>query len=260
MALERILDTLDGLNEVVAAEYSKGEDGKFHLSVNGDEDVTGLKANNKTLIEEKRNLQKQMEIYKDLGDPTKAKEALAKLRKMEEDKLIAEGDVEKIIAHRTENMRQDHTNQVKALAEMQDKITAENGKLKAHLNRVVIERGILDAANVVGQPKKEALIDIIARGNQTWHLDDDGNPIPKNPDGSIIYGKDGKAPMTMEEWAAKQMETAPHLWLESKGGGARGSLSTADGRKLSPEELASLSPMAKARLATERGLRKQATA
>lgn len=263
--LKRVLENLDGLAAEVAALYKKGEDGKYHLDLEGGDDVSGLKKNNAELLNEKKKLQdekkkleEQMALYKDLGDPEKAKEALAKIRKIEEEKLIAEGDIDKIVTKRTEAMRQDFAAQSKALSDANDKLTAENGKLKTHLNQVVIERGVLDACGRVGQLRKEAVVDIISRGNQTWSLDEEGHPVPKNPDGTTIYGKDGKAPMTMDEWASLQIEAAPHLWMPSKGGGGLGSGNGPDGTKMTSEELSKLSPMAKARYATQNGLRKTA--
>lgn len=41
--LKAVLDTLDGLPDAIKAEYKKGEDGKFHLEVEGGEDTGALK-------------------------------------------------------------------------------------------------------------------------------------------------------------------------------------------------------------------------
>ena len=60
--------------------------------------------------------------------------------------------------------------------------------------------------------------DILARGRKVWHLDETGNPVPKEND-KILYGKDGKAPMTFDEWAIVQMEVASFLFEPSTGGG-----------------------------------------
>ena len=55
----------------------------------------------------------------------------------------------------------------------------------------------------------------------------------------------------MREWAEKLLEQAPHLFEESKGGGARGSIIGGSGKAISAEELARLSPAQK--LAFARG-------
>ena len=247
MALEMMLDTLEGVHESLHGEYAKKEDGKFHLIVNGMEDVTGLKNNNKQLIEEKRKLQDKIKAFGDI-DPSKAQEALEKLRQLEEKQLLEAGEVDKVVEKRTALMRQDHENQVNKMTEGLEAVTGERDMLKQRLSKAVIERGILDAVNTVGQPRKEALIDIISRGTAVFQLDENGEPKPLNPDGTTIYGKDGKNAMTMVEWATNLLENASHLWLESKGGGARGNVAGGDGRTYTAEELDRMSPSEKMKI------------
>lgn len=252
MSLKAILDTLEGLPDAVKSEYQQKEDGKYYLSVEGQEDVSGLKANMAKLLDEKKKLQEKYKDYADI-DPAKAKEALEKLRRIEEKELLDAGEVDKVVEKRVELMRQDHASQVQKLTEAQDKLTEDNKRLKAQLNKAVIESGIIDAANSVGQPRKEAMEDIIARGVRTWKLNDEGKPVAIKEDGTTIYGKDGKQPITMKEWAEALLESAPHLWIASTGGGARGTLSM-NGQKITQEELAKLSPTQKMQLA--RSMRK----
>lgn len=251
MALQAILESLEGINEAFHPEYRKAEDGKFYLIVEGLEDVAGLKANNAKLLDEKRKLQEKYKQFEGI-DPAKAQEALAKLQKLEEQRLLDDGQVEEVIAKRTQLMKQNHENQINQYIETTKQKDEENAKLRSALNTAVIERGVIDAVNAVGQPKKEALEDIIARGKRIWQLNEDGQPVPLNPDGTVVYGKDASKAMTMSEWAANLLEVAPHLWLDSKGGGARGSVVIAGGRSLSSEELSRLSPTEKAKAA--RGL------
>lgn len=249
MALKAVLDSLDGLSDDIKSLYVQKDDGKFHLDVEGGEDISGLKANYQKLLDEKKKLQDRYKAYDDI-DPAKAKEALDKLRKIEEKELLDAGEVDKVVEKRVELMRQDHQSQIQKMTEAQDALTQENAKLKSRLSEAVIERGILDAVNAVGQPRKEALEDIVARGVKTWKLDDQGKPIPLKADGTTIYGKDGKLPMTMQEWAESLLESAPHLWLPSSGGGARGGLNRGNkGGDLSREEVAKLTPIEKAKLA-----------
>lgn len=248
MALELILNSLDGVPEVLHGEYTKQSDGTYRLGVNGMEDVSGLKKNNAELLEEKRKAQEKLKLYEGIEDPAKAKEALARLRQLEEKDLLEKGEVEKVIEKRTQMMRTDHENQVKQLNTALDGTKGENERLRSQLSKAVIERGILDAVTAVGQPRKEAMIDIISRGLGTFKLDDNGNPIPQNADGSTIFGKDGQKAMTMSEWAASLLESAPHLFLESKGGGAKGSMAAVNGTQLSAEQMAALSPAQKMEL------------
>lgn len=250
MALEMVVDSLDSVPEGLRSEYKKGEDGKYHLDVNGVEDVSGLKSALQKEREQVKELKAKAAAYEGI-DPTKAAEALEKLRQIEEKELIAKGEVEKVVENRTKLMQQDHAEQVKKLTERAEQAEAQAAKATEQLATVVIERDVSEAVNEVGRPRKNALIDILQRARQTWKLDESGKPIATNPDGTTIYGKDGKEPISMKEWAEKLLEAAPHLFEESKGGGARGSIVNSGGQRLSAEELAKLSPAQ--RLAFARG-------
>lgn len=253
MKLKLVVDSLDGMEEAHKSLYEKGEDGKYHLSVDGVEDVSGLKS----------ALQKERDAVKELKskyakydgiDPAKAQEALEKLRQIEEKDLIDKGELEKVIENRTKLMQQDHAEQIKKLTERAE--TAEKGlqTTKDQLATAVIERGIADAVTEVGQARKGAMLDIIQRGRMTWRLDDEGKPVAMNADGTTIYGKDGKAPISMKEWAENLLEQAPHLFEESKGGGAKGSIIGGDGRKITEEELIKMTPAQKLNFARSQGL------
>jgi len=250
MALSAVLDTteFDSLAEILKTEYRKSEaDGKYYLVVDGLEDVSALRANNQKLVEEKRKLQEKYKAFENI-DPAKAAEALDKLRKIEEKQLLDSGEVEKVIENRTTLMKKDHEGRIEAMTTASKKLEEDNKKLLVQLNEAVVVRGIQDAVNSVGQPRKEALEDIISRGMRTWQLGDDSKPIPRDSAGNIMYGKDGKAPMTMHEWAQSLMESAPHLWTEPKGGGARGSNTMLGNKQYADADLDKLSPTAKAQL------------
>lgn len=253
MTLKMVVDSLESVEEAFRSLYAKGEDGKFHLSVEGVEDVSGLKSALQKEREANKEMKGKMAAYEGI-DPEKAQEALKKLRDIEEKKLIEAGELEKVLENRTKIMRQDHQAQVDQLTKRAEAAEADSDKTRKLLATAIIERGITDAVNEIGQPRKGAIIDIIQRGRQTWRLDENGKPVAYNDDGTTIYGKDGKEPISMKEWAQKLLEQAPHLFEESRGGGARGSIVGGDGSTLSAEELAKLSPAQ--RLAFARGQKK----
>lgn len=253
MALQLVVDSLDNVPEPIRGEYAKGEDGKFHLNVDGVEDVTGLKSALQKERDNVKELKAKYAAYEGI-DPEKAQEALQKLRDLEEKKLIEAGELEKVLENRTKMMRQDHQAQVEQLTKRAEAAETSAADLRKQLATAVIERGIADAVAEVGQPRKGALIDIIQRGRQTWKLDDKGKPVATNEDGTTVYGKDGKEPISMKEWAENLLEQAPHLFEESKGGGAKGSIVGGDGKSMPAEELAKLSPAQ--RIAFARGLKR----
>lgn len=60
MALKAVLASIDGLPDSVKSEYTKGDDGRFYLSVDGIDEmpaVVGLKQAKQTILDEKKILQ-----------------------------------------------------------------------------------------------------------------------------------------------------------------------------------------------------------
>ena len=68
----------------------------------------------------------------------------------------------------------------------------------------------------------EAAEDIILRARGTFKLSEDGEAIATDRDGEVVYGKDGKTPLSPLEWAESLRESAPHLWPRASGTHAPG--------------------------------------
>lgn len=217
MSLKAFVKSLDEVSEQFRVLYVEDGNGGFKLDAEGVEDVTGLKNSLTAVREELKTLKADYTKYKDL-DPDKAREALKKIEELGDKDLLDSGKVDELVTRRTERMRIDFDSQVKALKaateEKDTTIETLSGRLEKHL----IEQGLVAAAMEVGVPKKSAIQDITSRGKGTWKLDENGNPIALAPDGSKIFGKDGKAPITMVEWADGLMGEAPHLFEPSTGG------------------------------------------
>jgi hypothetical protein len=88
--LKAVLDSLDGLPDAQKSLYEEGEDGKFHLSAEGIEDVGGLKS----ALEKERKERKAAERkLKELGDIDP--DEVQRLRDAEDARADKETDVEK---------------------------------------------------------------------------------------------------------------------------------------------------------------------
>lgn len=237
MKLKAFVKSLDEVPEQFRELYVEDGNGGFKLDAEGVEDVTGLKNSLAAVREELKTLKADYTKYRDL-DPDKAREALKKMEELEDKGLLDAGKIDELVARRTERMRMDFDSQVTALKaateERDNVIKTLSGRLEKHL----IEQGLVAAAMEVGVPRKSALQDITSRGKGTWKLDEHGNPIAVGPDGSKIFGKDGKAPITMVEWASGLMAEAPHLFEPSTGGPKppKRPQGPTDGVNLSPTE------------------------
>lgn len=65
-----------------------------------------------------------------------------------------------------------------------------------------------------------ALDDVVARSQGVWQLEND-NPVAKDTTGSDIWAKDTTTPITIDQWVQSLSETAPHLFGNSEGTGAK---------------------------------------
>ena len=87
MALELMLDSLDGVDESISKMYEKGTDGKFNLKKDflpvGFEDIQGLRTNRDKILGEKKSLQAKLDEIDAAAKKAKeeAEEALRKALK-----------------------------------------------------------------------------------------------------------------------------------------------------------------------------------
>jgi len=120
--------------------------------------------------------------------------------------------------------------------QLQERVAALEKELQAKNRRLaeeVLERGIREAVAAVGDVHKDAWKDVIARGKAVFSLDEQGQPVPRDAAGELIYGPEGLAPMTFGQWAQKLMTEAPHLFKASgsAGSGAAGGKGAGQGAK-----------------------------
>lgn len=125
MKLKQTLDTLDGLDEALKGLYAQGEDGKYHLDVEGLPEMSAaLKQANKEAADRRKALEK----FKDV-DP----EEFARLKALEDEvntaKARAEGDFAKL----REQMAAKHAKDLEAT------------KKQADSYRVALEKNLVDA-------------------------------------------------------------------------------------------------------------------
>lgn len=222
MALRREYATADEIPAELKALYVE-KDGKFLLDVDGgvagpdqagalDKERKRARELEKTLNDLRKNLEGL--------DPAKAREALATLRQLEEKGDLAElpealqTKVDAIVRKRTERMAADY----------QEKLAAAEGQVKTlngRLEELLIDNGLRTAAAKSGV-KPSAIDDVVLYGRTQWKLDKDGKPVPMKGD-EVLYGKDGKTPMSPDEWLADRSTDRPHWFEPSTGGGAKGS-------------------------------------
>lgn len=208
-ALKAVLDTLDGVDAAIQPLYTKGEDGKFILGVEGMVPSSKLDEFRTNNIELKR----QIEQFKDV-DPKRYKELVDQFNKLNEKKLIDAGEVDKVVEQRVTALRTEMEKTVKDLTESRD-------GLSNRLASVLIDSTVKSAAIAVGAVPT-AVDDVVLRAKALFTLKD-GEVVAMNSKGEVIYGKDGTTPLGIDEWVKTLKTMAPHLFAGMQGGGAGGS-------------------------------------
>jgi hypothetical protein len=210
MALQLIVDSVDGLPDAVKSLYVE-KNGKYELQVEGAVPKVKLdefRSNNINLMNELKVLK---ETYKSV-DVDQYNELLKEHQKLKDKKLIEEGKVEELVGERVSRMKTELDNKIKQLTEERD-------GLGNQLSTLVIDTELQKAAIASGA-KATAIVDIINRGKQIFKLID-GKAIAHEGE-KIKYGSDGVTPLSVTEFMKDLVSSAPHLFEESKGGGAHG--------------------------------------
>lgn len=194
-------------------------------------EVTGLKTKNSELLgtikQQKENLSRFDGI-----DPDAVRGILQRFSDDEEAKLIAAGKIDEVLDKRTERMRADVDKQIKAANERADKAEAFSNKFR---DRVLGDAIRAAAAKTGALP--EASDDLILRAKGTFQLNDEGEAVAVDANGDVLFGKDGKTPLSPLEWAESLKETAPHLFPRAEGTGAGGHKPGGGGGSLKRSEM-----------------------
>lgn len=205
--------TLEEIPEALRSYYKKQDDGSYVLECEGAADmkkVQEFRDTNTRLMKENDDLKKR---FKDV-DP----DEFVRLKSIETDLQsgkLAGTKAEEILNQRTAEMKKAHD---KAVAELNEKLTAANGTL----SRLMINDAAVQAALPKGL-RKEAAADLQARVAQVFRLVD-GKPVAMNGD-QKLYGKDG-GELTIGEYIDGMITSAPHLFEPSAGTGAGGASNT----------------------------------
>ncbi|RUR52703.1 hypothetical protein [Vreelandella populi] len=186
-----------------------------------DEDVQGLKAKNNELISRQKQANSKLEALESQFeglDIDSLKRIAQQAGQDEESKLIAEGKLDEVVNRRTEKMRSDFERQLNEERQKREQSEQFANRYQDKVLADGIKSGALKAGAI-----NEALDDFVFRGKTQFKLNEYGEPVAVDKDGEVIYGKDGRTPLTPAEWAEGLRETAPHLFPRAVGTGAPGS-------------------------------------
>ncbi|HBX6198209.1 TPA: hypothetical protein MH639_16660 [Klebsiella pneumoniae] len=195
--------------------------------------VSGLKNKNSELLGKLKESTESLKRFDGI-DPDAVKTILQRFSDDEEAQLIAAGKIDEVLDKRTERLRADVDKQIKAANERAEKAEAFSRKFRDR----VLGDAIRSAAFKAGA-LPEASDDLILRAKGTFQLNDEGEAVAVDANGDVLFGKDGKTPLTPVEWAESLKETAPHLFPRAEGSGAGGHKPGGGGGSLKRSEMSS---------------------
>lgn len=195
--------------------------------------VSGLKNKNSELLGKLKESTESLKRFEGI-DPDAVKTILQRFSDDEEAQLIAAGKIDEVLDKRTERLRADVDKQIKAANERAEKAEAFSSKFRDRVLGDAIRSAALKAGAL-----PEASDDLILRAKGTFRLNDEGEAVAVDANGDVLFGKDGKTPLTPVEWAESLKETAPHLFPRAEGSGAGGHKPAGGGGSLKRSEMSS---------------------
>lgn len=184
----------------------------------------GLAKNRDDLKAEKKELQEKLSAFQnqwDGLDAKKVKETLALIEKNEDVKLLAEGKNEEVLQKRTQRLTEEHDRVVQGLNKQIEDLTSQNLGFQNQIKTLRVEGEVRQAAVEQGLIPS-AVDDALTRANSLFKVDESGNLVAQESGGSVVMGKDGRAPLTPAEWLEDMRPKASHWWPAPAGAGAQG--------------------------------------
>jgi hypothetical protein len=221
MALKYKYQSKDEVPAEHAALYAERE-GVWQLDVEGAADKAKLdefRTNNNALLKQVEDLKKRFDGI----DPEQVRTLAQEKARLEEERQLKAGDLDKVVESRVKAIKADSEKQIAALS-------AQYEAVNARLTSIQIDQGVVAAGSKRGL-RPTALTDITARARSVFKLVN-GAPQAFEADGQTVrYGRDGVTPMTLDEWVDAQVAEAPHLFEPNAGGGAAGNSSGGAGNR-----------------------------
>lgn len=206
MALSLVVDSLESVDEAARGFYQQDSSGKYRLSVDGVEDVSGLKGaleKERKFREDAEKRARELAKQYDGVDPNKYRELTAREQEQAEKGLIAAGDVEKLKAHYAGEKEQAVQGYKQQLSEAHRLIQERDAKIR----ELVVNRSIQDWG-VANDVRAEALPDFVELMARNVEIDAEGNLAVRN------------STFSLDEFLARQREDRPFYFKPSRASGS----------------------------------------
>lgn len=229
MSLELSYASESAVPEALKSAYVE-KDGKWSLDVSGmvsaDElatmrtKVDDFRSNNLSLTEKLKAFDGKKILT------TEEQEEFTRLADQEQSikdkKLIDSGQIDELLATRTEKLRGDYDARIVSLEESLTSTKDISGRHERRLSELLVE---VEVGRVLSKsqnsPVQGALADIFSRAGSTWKVNEEGSLVALNAKGEQVYGSEAN-PLTLDEWLVQTVKDAPYLFEANQGTGGDG--------------------------------------
>lgn len=215
-----------------ADTQDKGGDLEARIAEAVQKETAGLKRTNAALKEEKTQLASRVDamagVIEKIGGEEGASALLemqARLKKDDLGKLLAEGKTEEFLAATTKELKAEHEREKTKLQKTIDELTGQSTAAQDAFANLKLEIGVREACAKSEGFRKEAVEDALLFARSQFSFDHErGIPVMKDSNDTIILGKDGETPITIQEALEAAKESRRHWWEGSQGAGASGGI------------------------------------
>jgi len=191
-----------------------------------EEAVSGLKAKNTELLDEKKVLQTTLKKF-DGYEPEKVKTATEFYEKNKDAEFLKDGTVEELIEKKTSQLISDHETVVTELTTNLTEAKTHGQMYQELFESKTIDDGVREEAIKQGM-LPTAVEDAVLRGRSVFSLDENKQIEARDSEGKLAVTEDKKV-LTTKNWVEGLKITSPHYWPNSKGAGAFGGGGGEDG-------------------------------
>lgn len=224
MALQAVVDSLDGVPEALREHYTE-ENGKYVLDTDQKDRINEFRTNNITLKQQAEDLEAKLKQFEGI-DPAKYQELAALERQKRDKELIEAGDVETLLNERLESERSTYQ---KAIDDLKTALDETRGELVATKVTDTLKTAAADAGVL---PK--AMNDVVKIASSDWELRDGKPTLVQN--GEVVLSKEQPGEqMGMGEYFKNLLHEKPYFFQSSAGSGG-GSQTNARGVKVIPND------------------------
>ena len=178
-----------------------------------------FRTNNVALLKELNEIKQRFDGI----NPDEVRKLAEEKQRLEDEQRVKAGEFDKVLDGRLKAAKTDWEKQLAAIA-------SERDVLVARLTATQIEQGVTETATKRGL-RATAIPDITSRARAVFKLVNGAATAFESDGKTVRVGKDGVAPMTLDEWVDTQVSDAPHLFESNAGGGAAGNGSGGAGNR-----------------------------